>query len=71
MSVINLVNDRDWGHMVALRGTEIVRVDFVDALGALKTVPDDRYEAAAMLFWLSTPQVGGSPGKARVGSPAP
>jgi len=50
MSVINLVNDRDWGHMVALRGTEIVRVDFVDALGALKTVPDDRYEAAAMLF---------------------
>ena len=50
MSVINLVNDHQWGHMVALRGTEIVRVDFVDALGALKTVPDDRYEAAAMLF---------------------
>ena len=50
MSVINLVNDHQWGHMVALRWTEIVRVDFVDALGALKTVPDDRYEAAAMLF---------------------
>ena len=50
MSVINLVNDKQWGHMVALRGTEIVRVDFVDALGALKTVPEDRYEAAALLF---------------------
>ncbi|MDA8777365.1 ATP-dependent 6-phosphofructokinase [Pontimonas sp.] len=50
MSVINLVNDREWGHMVALRGTEIHRVDFVEALGDLKTVPDDRYEAAAMLF---------------------
>ena len=49
-SVINMVNDKEWGHMVALRGTEIVRTDFVDALGALKTVPEDRYEAAAMLF---------------------
>jgi 6-phosphofructokinase 1 len=50
MSVINLVNDHAWGHMVALRGTEIVRTDFVDALGDLKTVPDERYDAAAMLF---------------------
>jgi len=50
MSVINLVNDQQWGHMVALRGTDIKRVDFVEALGALKTVPDERYEAAAMLF---------------------
>ena len=50
MSVINMVNDKEWGHMVALRGTEIVRTDFVDALGALQTVPEDRYEAAAMLF---------------------
>jgi len=50
MSVINLVNDHQWGHMVALRGTDILRVDFVEALGDLKTVPDERYEAAAMLF---------------------
>lgn len=50
MSVINLVNDRQWGHMVALRGTDIAYVDFVEALGDLKTVPDERYEAAAMLF---------------------
>jgi 6-phosphofructokinase 1 len=50
MSVINLVNDHQWGHMVALRGTDIAYVDFVEALGDLKTVPDERYEAAAMLF---------------------
>jgi len=50
MSVINLVNDKQWGHMVALRGTDIMRVDFVEALGDLKTVPTVRYDAAAMLF---------------------
>lgn len=50
MSVIDLVNDELWGHMVALRGTEIVRVGFQEALGDLKTVPAERYEAAAMLF---------------------
>lgn len=50
MSAINLVNDEMWGHMVALRGTEIIRVHFSEALGDLKTVPAERYEAAAMLF---------------------
>lgn len=50
MSAINLVNDEMWGHMVALRGTEIIRVHFSEALGDLKTVPPERYEAAAMLF---------------------
>jgi 6-phosphofructokinase len=50
MNVIDLVNAEKWGHMVALRGTEIETVDFSAALGALKTVPPERYEAAAMLF---------------------
>ena len=50
MSIINVVNDKQWGHMVALRGTDIKTVNFEEALGALKTVPDERYEAAAMLF---------------------
>jgi 6-phosphofructokinase 1 len=50
MNVIDLVNAEKWGHMVALRGTEIQTVDFSVALGALKTVPPERYEAAAMLF---------------------
>jgi 6-phosphofructokinase 1 len=50
MSVVDLVNNQEWGHMVALRGTDINTVDFSEALGALKTVPPERYDAAAMLF---------------------
>ena len=36
--------------MVALRGTEIVHVSFEDALGELKTVPQSRFDEAAILF---------------------
>ena len=50
MSIINVVNNEQWGHMVSLQGTDIKTVNFTEALGALKTVPDERYEAAAMLF---------------------
>lgn len=50
MSIITAVNNQQWGHMVSLRGTDIKTVNFTEALGALKTVPDERYEAAAMLF---------------------
>ena len=39
-----------WGRMVALRGTDIVHVDFAEALKTLKTVPQDRYDEAAILF---------------------
>lgn len=39
-----------WGTMVSLRGTDIVNVDFAAALGRLKTVPEDRYREAAVLF---------------------
>ena len=39
-----------WGQMVALRGTDIVRVPFAEALGELNTVPLQRYEEAAALF---------------------
>ena len=39
-----------WGQMVSLRGTDIVRVPFADALGELNTVPLYRYEEAAALF---------------------
>ena len=44
------VVDGAWGQMVALRGTDIVRVPFADALGELNTVPLYRYEEAAALF---------------------
>ena len=40
----------DWGKMVSLRGTDIVRVPFSEALGELNTVPHYRYEEAAALF---------------------
>ncbi len=39
-----------WGTMVSLRGTNIVNVGFDAALGRLKTVPEDRYREAAVLF---------------------
>ncbi|MFT4136201.1 6-phosphofructokinase [Microbacterium sp.] len=44
------VVDGAWGRMVALRGTDIVRVPFADALGELNTVPLERYQEAAALF---------------------
>ena len=44
------VVDGAWGQMVAMRGTDIVRVPFADALGELNTVPLYRYEEAAALF---------------------
>ncbi len=50
MASIRAVNERLWGQMVALRGTEIVHVPFQEALGKLKTVPQDRYDEAALLF---------------------
>jgi ATP-dependent phosphofructokinase / diphosphate-dependent phosphofructokinase len=50
MASIQAVNDGHWGRMVALRGTDIVHVPFAEALGKLKTVPQDRYDEAALLF---------------------
>jgi 6-phosphofructokinase len=44
------VVDGAWGQMVAMRGTDIVRVPFADALGELNTVPRYRYDEAAALF---------------------
>jgi 6-phosphofructokinase 1 len=50
MAAMRSVVEGHWGRMVALRGTEIVHVPFSEALGTLKTVPDDRYEEARVLF---------------------
>ncbi|GAA4187522.1 ATP-dependent 6-phosphofructokinase [Microbacterium oryzae] len=44
------VVDGAWGQMVAMQGTEIVRVPFSEALGELHSVPLSRYEEAAALF---------------------
>jgi 6-phosphofructokinase 1 len=50
MAVVDSVLEKHWGRMVALRGTKIVHVPFEDALGQLNTVPQDRYDEAAILF---------------------
>ena len=50
MAAVESVVSKKWGQMVALRGTEIVDVPFDEALGQLKTVPQHRYDEAAVLF---------------------
>jgi 6-phosphofructokinase len=50
MAALDAAIAGDWGHMVALRGTEILTVPFADALGQLKTVPQSRYDEARILF---------------------
>ena len=50
LNAISAVKDGDWGKMVALRGTDIVRVPLKDATGELKTVPIARYEEARTFF---------------------
>jgi 6-phosphofructokinase 1 len=50
MAAIDSVMAGDWGTMIALRGTELVNCRFEEALGKLKTVPQERYDEAAILF---------------------
>jgi len=50
MAAVHAVLARKWGEMVALQGTDIINVPFSEALGILKTVPQDRYDEAAVLF---------------------
>lgn len=50
VAAVDAVHDQDWGRMVAVRATEIVRVDLDEAVGLLKTVPQYRYDEAATFF---------------------
>ena len=50
MAAIDSVVEGRWGTMVSLDGTDIVHVGFDAALGRLKTVPQHRYDEAAVLF---------------------
>ncbi|WP_207455640.1 6-phosphofructokinase [Desertivibrio insolitus] len=50
MAATDSVMDGHWGRMISLSGTSITHVSFEDALGTLKTVPDFRYDEAAVLF---------------------
>lgn len=50
LHAIDAVHEGDSGVMVALRGTDIVRVPLADATRELKTVPLDRYAEAQVFF---------------------
>ena len=50
LHAIEAVKDGDWGTMVALRGTHIIRVPLTEATETLKTVPLARYQEAMVLF---------------------
>jgi 6-phosphofructokinase 1 len=50
LQAIDAVHDKDWGKMVALRGTDIVRVPLEEATRELKTVPPERYAEAEVFF---------------------
>ena len=50
LNAIAAVKDEAWGTMVALQGTDIVRVPLQAATGTLKTVPAARYEEAMAFF---------------------
>ncbi len=50
LHAIDAANEQDWGKMVALRGTDIVRVPLIEATKELKTVPPHRYGEAEAFF---------------------
>ncbi|MGI8702584.1 MAG: 6-phosphofructokinase [Nocardioidaceae bacterium] len=50
LHAITAVHDGDFGTMVALRGTDIVRVPLVEGTGTLKTVDPSQYNEAEVLF---------------------
>ncbi|MDL9944102.1 6-phosphofructokinase [Gordonia sp. ABSL11-1] len=50
MGITDLCADNAWGKMVALNGTDIVRVDFADALANQKSVPADQYQEIRVIF---------------------
>ncbi|MBG0816306.1 6-phosphofructokinase [Planomonospora sp. ID82291] len=50
LQAIDAVHDGEFGVMVALRGTDIVRVPLQEGTSELKTVPAGRYEEAEVFF---------------------
>jgi 6-phosphofructokinase 1 len=50
LGAIDAVHEHDFGMMVALRGTDIVRVPIATATAQLKLVPPERYAEAEVFF---------------------
>ena len=49
-AAVDSVSERLWGTMVALQGIDIVNVNLRDATSALKVVPREQWDEAAILF---------------------
>jgi 6-phosphofructokinase 1 len=50
LQAITAASEGDWGKMVALHGTDIVRVPLATATEKLKTVPIERYKESEIFF---------------------
>ncbi len=50
LHAITAVHEGDWGKMVALQGTQIVRVGLAEATASLKLVDPERYAEAEVFF---------------------
>jgi ATP-dependent phosphofructokinase / diphosphate-dependent phosphofructokinase len=50
LHAVTAVYEKDFGMMVALRGTDIVRVPLIEGTGTLKTVDPSQYTEAEVLF---------------------
>ncbi|GII26818.1 6-phosphofructokinase [Planotetraspora mira] len=50
LGAIDAVHEGDFGKMIGLKATDIVRVSLDEATSALKTVPASRYEEAEVFF---------------------
>jgi 6-phosphofructokinase 1 len=50
LQAITAASEGDWGKMVALHGTDIVRVPLASATEKLKTVPLERYQETEIFF---------------------
>jgi ATP-dependent phosphofructokinase / diphosphate-dependent phosphofructokinase len=50
LAAVDAVVDGDYDQMVALHGTDIVRVPLADAVGQLKVVPPERFAEAEVFF---------------------
>lgn len=50
VKAVEMAEEGQFGKMAALRGTDIVAVDLKEAVGTMKTVPKELYEAAKLFF---------------------
>ena len=50
IKAVELVKEGKFGHMVSLRGTDIIAVELQEAVGKSRTVPKERYEEARLFL---------------------